>query len=294
LSVTERASIDGAAGADLRLGPRLLYPAKAGVTRARSLAFAARGGGGRRDGRLRILFYHRVADGPDELAVSPASFRRQMEWLARAGLRAVDVASAVERIGEPDVMGLSFDDGYLDVAENAAPVLAELGFSASVFVATGVTDGRARFSWYAEQPPLIGWDDLRRLDAEGVLRIEAHTVTHPNLLALGDDDAREEIAGGKRELEEQLGREVRAFCYPAGLFSERDRRLVAQAGFAVAVSCEPGANDARTDPLALRRIQVDHRDRLVDLRAKALGGHDSPLPLRALYRRLRYGASSRS
>jgi hypothetical protein len=39
----------------------------------------------------------------------------------------------------------------------------------------------------------------------------------------------------------------------------------------------------------LKRIQVDARDGLVDVRAKFLGGHDRPLPGRAAYRRIRYG-----
>jgi peptidoglycan/xylan/chitin deacetylase (PgdA/CDA1 family) len=244
-----------------------------------------------------MLFYHRIADARDELAVAPRAFRRQMEWLASAGFRCVDLITAAELLdrGESDgVVGLSVDDGYLDVAEHAEPVLAQLGFSATVFVATGVTDGRARFSWYEEQPPLIGWDEMRALDQGGTLRFEGHTITHPNLLTLDDDAARSEIVGGKTELEERLGREVRAFCYPAGLFSARDRRLVEEAGFSLAASCEPGVNPAGGDRLALRRIQVDHRDALVDVQAKVLGGHDAPLPLRGAYRRLFYGASKRS
>ena len=273
----------------------MLYPLKAAATRARSAWWLLRTRGGDRGGGdgVRILFYHRVADEPDLLAVRPASFRRQMAALAAAGLHGVDVSELArllaggERVG--GLIGLSFDDGYLDVAENAAPVLAEHGFTATVFVATAVTDGRATFSWYERQPPLIPWELMRELDRESPLRFEAHTRTHPNLLRVDDERARDEIAGSKADLEERLEREVDAFCYPAGLFGERERRLVADAGFRSAVSCEPGVNTAATDPLALRRIQVDARDTLLDFRAKALGGHDSPLPLRAVYRRLRYG-----
>jgi hypothetical protein len=43
------------------------------------------------------------------------------------------------------------------------------------------------------------------------------------------------------------------------------------------------------DTLALRRRQIDPRDRRLDFRAKVAGGHDTPLPLRGLYRRVRYG-----
>jgi peptidoglycan/xylan/chitin deacetylase (PgdA/CDA1 family) len=278
---------------NLRLGPRLFYPAKAALTRARSAAWAARTRGRPDTSGLRILFYHRVADDGDQLAVTRSAFREQMDMLARGGWEAVDVLELARRLetGEQSgrVVGLSFDDGYLDVGEHALPVLAERGFRATVFVATGVTDGRAFFSWYERQPPLLGWDEIRRLDGEGTLRFEAHTVTHPNLLAVGDEQARREIVESKRELEERLGRDVEGFCYPAGLFGARERRYVAEAGFRAAVSCEPGANRRGTDRLALHRIQIDARDAPFDFRAKLGGGHDSSPPLRAAWRSFRYG-----
>jgi len=239
----------------------------------------------------RILFYHRVSSERDELAVRPERFRAHMQLLSRAGLQAVDVLTAWQRVGEAGLVGLSFDDGYLDVAENAEPVLRELGFSATVFVATGVTDGRASFTWYEQQPPLIGWDLIRGLDAAGTLRFEPHTVTHPNLVSLEEAEARTEIVNSKRELEEHLGRQTSVFCYPAGLFNACHEQLVAEAGLVAATSCEPGVNTSATDRLALRRIQVDSRDSLFDFRAKVGGGHDGPLPLRGTYRRIRYGAS---
>jgi peptidoglycan/xylan/chitin deacetylase (PgdA/CDA1 family) len=119
-------------------------------------------------------------------------------------------------------------------------------------------------------------------------------LTHPNLLRLDENSARKEIAESRAELQAQLGRAVTVFCYPAGVFSERERRLVKEAGFTAAVSCEPGANVATTDRFTLHRIQIDHRDRLIDFRAKLGGGYDSPLPFRSAYRRLRYGVSETS
>jgi peptidoglycan/xylan/chitin deacetylase (PgdA/CDA1 family) len=276
------------------VGRSLPYPVKAAVTWGRSAAWAVRTRGGL-DGRgLRILFYHRVSDDRDELAVAPRRFRGHMDLLASEGFRVVDLVEAVRLLDggqlPPRTVGLSFDDGYLDVREHALPVLAERGFRATVFIATGVTDGRCRFVWYRDQPPLMTWDDVAELDRGGTLTFEAHTVSHPSLLAVDDATAREEIAGSKRELEQHLGRPVTAFTFPAGLFGERERRMVAEAGFHCAFSCEPGVNRPATDRFALRRLQIDARDRLLDFRAKVGGGHDEPLPMRNAYRRVRYGA----
>jgi peptidoglycan/xylan/chitin deacetylase (PgdA/CDA1 family) len=242
---------------------------------------------------LRVLFYHRVADDDDELAVPVRRFCEQMDFLAAEGYRVLDVTQIGDQLDAGELpertVGLTFDDGCRDIAENAVPVLEKHGFRATVFVATGVTDGRAAFTWYSRQPPLLGWDEIVALDRGGTLEFAAHSVTHPNLLVLDDDRATLEIAGSKAELEERIGRAVTSFSYPTGLFGERERRLVAQAGYHLAVSCEPGVNLPETDRFALRRRQIDARDRLLDFRAKVGGGHDTPLPLRGLDRRLRYG-----
>ena len=274
------------------------YVLKALVTRARSTAWAARSDGQDDGDGLRILFYHRVSDDRDELAVSPRDFRRQMDYLATESYRVVDVVEAATLLDQGiscrRTVGLSFDDGFVDVAEQALPLLAERGFRATVFVAPAVVDGWASFGWYRSQPPVLGWDEIVDLDREGTLRFEAHSLTHPNLLSLRDAAAWEEINGSKQTLEEHLEREVLAFSYPSGLFGVRERGLVAAAGFHVAVSCEPGCNSRGTDRLALRRRQIDRRDGLLDFRAKLGGGHDTPLPLRGVYRRRRYGMGAGS
>ena len=275
------------------IGPSLPYPVKASLTRIRSALWLARSSSHPSRPGIRILFYHRVSADRDELAVHPRKFREQMDYLANAGYRVLDTVRIAELLdsGETDgrTIGLNFDDGYLDVAEHALPILAEHGFRATVFVAPGVTDGRASFAWYRRQPALLGWSEIAELDRGGTLRFEAHSVTHPNLLATDDQRVASEIEDSKAELEARLGRPVEAFSYPAGLFGERERQLVIGAGYRVAVSCEPGVNLPDTDRFALRRRQIDARDNLFDFRAKVSGGHDSPLPLRSLYRAVRYG-----
>ena len=278
---------------DLALSPAPVLRAKMALTRARSLRW--RLWPGQAAPGLRILFYHRVADEPDELAVSLRRFAAHMDLLADEGLHALDVEEAVARHAEgrgAGVIGLCFDDGYADVADHALPVLERHAFSATVFLPTGVIDGTAALSWYDHPPPMLSWEQIRAFDRAGTLRFGAHTVTHPNLTAIDDNAARQEITGSKAALEARVGHPVATFCYPAGLFGARERRLVAEAGFRLATSCEPGVNTPETDPFALRRLQVERRDALLDFRAKVAGGHDAPGRLRVAYRHWRFGAAT--
>ena len=279
----------------LTLGPAWVQAVKPALTRVRTALWEARGRPSR-DG-LRVLFYHRVSDEPDPLAIAPRRFAEQMAVLRDEGYRVVDVVEAGRLLAgrEPlsRVVALSFDDGYRDVADHALPVLERHGFRATVFVATGVIDGTAKFTWYERQPPVLGWSDIVALDSGSPFSFEAHTITHPNLTALEPDAAEREIAGSRGALSDRLGRAVAGFCYPAGVYGPRERELVARAGFTVATTCEPGANAWASDLLALRRTAIDGSDRLADFRAKVAGGHDRPSLLRATYRQVRFRSRSR-
>ena len=150
--------------------------------------------------------------------------------------------------------------------------------------------GASRSPGTGRQPPVLGWEDVVALDREGTLRFEAHTVSHPSLRRgrrRGRRRGDRRVAARAREA--GSGRRVSAFAYPPGSTASASAGSSAQAGYTAAVSCEPGVNRPGGDPFALRRRQIDSRDRLVDFKAKVGGGHDSPLPLRATYRRLRYG-----
>ena len=147
----------------------------------------------------------------------------------------------------------------------------------------------------APQPPVLGWDDVAALDREGTLRFEAHTVTHPNLLAVDDArGARGDRGGSARARERPSAGAVTAFAYPAGLYGERERRLVAEAGYAAAVTCEPGVNLPVHGPPGAAPAP-DRRARLACSTSarRSAAAHDTPLPLRGAYRRLRYGAGAR-
>jgi peptidoglycan/xylan/chitin deacetylase (PgdA/CDA1 family) len=112
------------------------YPIKAALTRTRSVAWVARTRGRPDDSGLRILLYHRVANDGDPLAIAPARFRQQMDFLAADGYRVVDVVEALEMLDRgavpPRTLGLSFDDGFADVRDEELPVLAAHHFTATV------------------------------------------------------------------------------------------------------------------------------------------------------------------
>lgn len=108
------------------------------------LTLASPGGPG---ARLSILIFHRVLPAPDPLVPDiphAAEFETKMRWL-RSWFNILPLDQAVDRLYAgglpPRALAITFDDGYADNEEVAAPILERLGLSATFFVATGFLDG---------------------------------------------------------------------------------------------------------------------------------------------------------
>jgi peptidoglycan/xylan/chitin deacetylase (PgdA/CDA1 family) len=124
-----------------------------------------------------------------------------------------------------------------------------------------------------EAPPaVLGWEDLRRLADEGVT-LAPHSVTHPLLPRVPDDELSAEIGDSRADLERELGAVAPVFAYPSGAHDDRVVDAVGAAGFKVAFTTERGVNVLGRDDgtwLRLRRINVGGRSNLSVLRAQLL------------------------
>lgn len=87
--------------------------------------------------------------------------------------------------------------------------------------------------------------------ARNDIDIGGHTVNHPILACLEDDDARREIVDNKRELEAICGQPVRLFAYPNGKygndFDQRHVSMVREAGYDAAFTTAIGAATRTSD-----------------------------------------------
>jgi len=71
--------------------------------------------------------------------------------------------------------------------------------------------------------------DVRRLSEN--FEIGAHTFSHVKLTSISISEAKREIAGNKTMLEEIIGKKVKMFAYPQGIYNEEIISLVKMLGF---------------------------------------------------------------
>jgi peptidoglycan/xylan/chitin deacetylase (PgdA/CDA1 family) len=117
---------------------------------------------------------------------------------------------------------------------------------------------------------VLAWDELRRLQSEGV-SLAPHTRTHPLLSRLPGDASEAEIAGSREDLLRMTGSELPVFAYPSGATSPEATDAARRAGIEIAFTTERGVNDLRSaNWLGLLRINVSVRTPSALVRAQML------------------------
>ena len=213
-----------------------------------------------------ILVYHQIAEAPKKgapfrgLYVSSAAFARQMAFLKMLGYTGMSMTDLQPYLrGEKNgkVVGITFDDGYLNNLVNALPTLQKHGFTSTCYVVDGLL-GKTNL-WDEgigiAQTPLMTAEQLLQWQTGGQ-EIGGHTQDHADLLTVNEITAWKQIATSKTTLQTLLGKPVNHFCYPYGKFDERHSTMAKQAKYETATTTVRGRVRSATNLLTLPRVPV--------------------------------------
>jgi len=201
-----------------------------------------------------VLMYHLISDDlygeSHYLFVSPADFEAQVAHLAENGYRFVFARDLAKFPGEK-VACITFDDGYVDNYTTAMPILAKYGACGTVFVTVNNLD----------KPGFLTGEQCREMAESGVMSIESHTVSHPYLSQLTEEQQRQEFSASQQALQDITGQPVTALAYPYG---DYDRYVVKVAAdyFDVAVLTAQPRRSVRESMLTAPRIRVEREHSL--------------------------------
>jgi peptidoglycan/xylan/chitin deacetylase (PgdA/CDA1 family) len=214
-------------------------------------------------GVIPILMYHEVARSEDiadvsritqrNYVVTVEAFRAHLDAIAASGCHTVslDQFAAWQRDSAAlpaNPVVITFDDGFEGNLNHAAPLLAERGMSATVFV---VTD-------WVGRPGMMSWAQLREARAAGI-DIQSHTASHAMLSTLTATETSAELESSRIALEQALGSRVAHVALPHGDWNAHYSAAAQAAGYLSGCSSLVGRNDRTTDPFFLRRVAVTHK-----------------------------------
>jgi peptidoglycan/xylan/chitin deacetylase (PgdA/CDA1 family) len=103
---------------------------------------------------------------------------------------------------------------------------------------------------------MLNWMQIRQMQTAGI-SFGAHTMTHPVVSRLTEEELYWELGQSKRILEERLQRPILDFAFPFGKNDEcgdASASCLARLGFRSAVTTIEGLNRPTTNPFDLRRV----------------------------------------
>lgn len=213
-----------------------------------------------------ILLYHRFGDDRyPSTNIKIEQFKAQLEHLQSGGYHVLPLSQILKAFEAksplpPKSVAITVDDGYKTILTNAHPLLKRYGYPYTVFVNPSAHDNASK--------NFLTWDEMRRMQAEGV-EFANHSATHENLLQKkGEDDAlwrsrvSAEVRDAQKRLQSELGErrntDPKIFSYPFGEFDEKLKMVLHELGY-YCMAQTSGAASSEGDMLAIPRFAISQR-----------------------------------
>lgn len=215
---------------------------------------------------IMVLYYHRIADdGATEYTIPNRTFVEQMCWLRR-NFELISMAEVQRRVRSGvnvrPAVHVTFDDGYADNCQTAIPWLIKEQIPCTYFVTLQNIlecrpfdhDLRCGVNLTPNSAA-----EIRAMAGAGI-EIGAHTYSHRDLGPVTDPAVlHQELVVARQELCAAIGRPVRYFSFPFGLYANLSWQafaLAAQCGYEGVCSAYGGFNFPGDDAFHVQRIPV--------------------------------------
>jgi len=188
--------------------------------------------------RVPVLLYHALFDGDlsdENYEISRDEFELHIKYLYDNGYRSLLVddffSTDIPGKSEEKCVAITFDDGRSSDYEMAFPVLKRYGFVATFFVTVDWI-GRERY---------VEWSQLKEMNRAG-MSIQSHSLSHPFLSDLGEDDLYRELNESRQLIERELNVPVDVLSIPGGFFSRDVLTMARETGYKGVCTSVPGLN----------------------------------------------------
>ncbi len=198
-----------------------------------------------------ILLYHHVSDAGNgnRYYVTIDNFRAQMQALRDWGYTTITVTDLVNALinggdlpSRPVV--ITFDDGNLDVYQNAFPIMRDMGYVATTYIVANRLQSRY----------FVNVEQIQEMANAG-WEIGSHSMDHADL-TLDYSTAHYEINQSRQILEDAIGVPVNTFAYPYGKTDEFITNKVSEYGYTAAMGLGLSFEHTMGTLFFLYRIEV--------------------------------------
>ncbi|WP_372882183.1 glycosyltransferase [Psychromonas sp.] len=214
-----------------------------------------------------VIMYHRVIRDPETESgkhgtyVTETQFNEHLQILSDNNFIPITFADIAKiplhKRFEKKYIILTLDDGYEDNYTYAFPILKKFSFKAVIYLVSNISHNQWDVTLTQEKTfKLMSQPMLEELKASGLIEFGGHTLTHPRLSRLTEQQIEHEIIADKLKTEERLNIKLISFAYPYGDLDERVKSVVDEAGYEFAVATDSGSAALSDDLLQIRRIAI--------------------------------------
>jgi len=203
-----------------------------------------------------ILTYHNfTTEEGSSYDINIVEFEKQMDYLSAHNYSVISLSELLARVRSgqlpPKPIVITIDDGFKSTYTLAYPVLKKYNFPATLFLYTNFIE-KNNYS--------LTWEEIREMTKNNI-EIGSHTLSHCNLLKYKKNEdyetylarIRREIFLSKEILESKIGKKVKFFAYPYGVYSPIIKNLVIQAGYEGILNANSMNNTLNADSFSLNR-----------------------------------------
>ena len=178
-----------------------------------------------------------------DFEITPERFEKLIVQYKSKDWHFISVNELADRINNKQIKGkfvvITFDDGYEDNYQNALPILEKHNIPFCIFITKN----------YIEQgyPPykMLSEKQIKELSLHPLCTIGSHTISHPMLSKLTEQQQEDEITGCKQWLENLLNKKIDIFAFPFGSYNKSTLLILQKSG--ITLSFAGWGGPIRTD-----------------------------------------------
>lgn len=212
--------------------------------------------------RIPILCYHNFNPSiPGSMNLTPQRFEMQLRWLKDNGYTIIPLKEAVEylqgtraSLAEKPVV-ITIDDGWKSAYTYAFPIIKKYNIPVTLFIyPETISNGKNTLTW----------EQLKELQASGLVDIEGHTYSHPNFKiekrslspANYEKFVKGELEKSKNILENKLGTKITLLAWPFGIYDNYLEQAAKDSGYTMAFSIDAHTANKTYRPMSQPRFMI--------------------------------------
>ena len=229
----------------------------------------------RKDNRLIVLCYHGIRKEQAEL------FTRQIRFCRQPFEHDCHVRNVI----------LTFDDAFANLLDYAVPILEQFRIPAIIFAVTGNLGKRPCWNMPKGHPErnemTMAEDQLLAVSKNPLIQIGSHTMTHPNLTVICQDQLRFELVESKKKLESIVGYSIDSLALPHGAYNDQVLEEAVKAGYSKIYTLDPRPYDASSEDPRIGRFSMSPDTWKTEFVLTCAGAYSWLYPWRRMIRKIR-------